>query len=156
MRPIRTFLWFDNQAEEAVNFYASIFKDFKIGSAARYGEAGPGEPGSVMTIEFEISGQSFVALNGGPEFEFTPAISFVVDCDTQEEVDHYWEKLGEGGEFSQCGWLTDKYGLSWQVVPVAMYELISGPDEASQRAMAAMLKMTKLEITPLRAAYEQK
>lgn len=156
MRPIRTFLWFDHQAEEAVNFYASIFTDFRIGSAARYGEAGPGEPDSVMTIEFEISGQSFVALNGGPVFEFTPAISFVVDCDTQEEVDYYWEKLGDGGEFNQCGWLTDKFGLSWQVVPVAMYELISGPDEASQRAMAAMLKMTKLEIAPLRAAYEQK
>jgi predicted 3-demethylubiquinone-9 3-methyltransferase (glyoxalase superfamily) len=156
MHPLKTFLWFDDQAEEAVTHYTGIFKNAKVYEVARYGESGPGLAGTVMTIEFEINGQRFVALNGGPVFSFNPSISFVVDCDTQEEIDYYWEKLGEGGEYSQCGWLMDKFGLSWQVVPVALYELTGGPDpEAAQRATEAMLKMSKLEIAGLRAAYEQ-
>jgi predicted 3-demethylubiquinone-9 3-methyltransferase (glyoxalase superfamily) len=154
MKTLKTFLWFDNQAEEAADFYLSIFEDAKIGTISRYGEAGPGEPGSVMTVDFEINGQVFVALNGGPEFTFNPSISFVVDCDSQAEVDYYWEKLGAGGEHGQCGWLTDKFGLSWQVVPVALYDLVSGSDAASQRAVKAMLEMSKLEIDKLKAVYE--
>ena len=155
MKKLRTFLWFDNQAEESARFYTSIFKDAKIGTVSRYGDAGPRPTGSVMTVDFELNGQAFVALNGGPEFSFNPSISFVVDCETQAEVDRYWDHLGEGGEHGQCGWLTDKFGLSWQVVPVVLYDLVSGPDPASQRAMAAMLKMGKLEIEELRKAYEQ-
>ena len=153
MRQIRTFLWFDNLAEEAVQFYTSVFENSKINSIARYGDAGPGETGTVMTIDFEINGSPFVALNGGPVFTFNPSISFVIDCDTQEEVDYYWEKLGEGGQYSQCGWLEDRYGVSWQVVPLVLYELVNGPDEASQRVMQAMLKMIKLEIEPLKRAH---
>ncbi len=156
MNKLRTFLWFDDQAEEAVDFYTSIFEDAKVGTVTRYGEAGPGEPGTVMTIDFELNGHPFVALNGGPVFEFSSAISFVIDCQDQAEVDHYWDRLGEGGEYSQCGWLTDKFGVTWQVVPVVLYELVGGSDEASQRATEAMLKMTKLEIAPLKAAYAQK
>ena len=155
MNKLRTFLWFDDQAEQAVDFYTSIFEDARVGTVTRYGEAGPGEPGTVMTIDFELNGHPFVALNGGPVFEFSSAISFVIDCHDQAEVDHYWDKLGEGGEHGQCGWLTDKFGITWQVVPVVLYELVGGSDEASHRATEAMLKMTKLEIAPLRAAYER-
>ncbi len=155
MNKLRTFLWFDDQAEEAVDFYTSIFEDARVGTVTRYGEAGPGEPGKVMTIGFELNGHPFVALNGGPMFEFSSAISFVIDCQDQSEVDHYWDRLGEDGEYGQCGWLTDKFGITWQVVPVVLYELVGGSDAASQRATEAMLKMTKLEIAPLKAAYER-
>ncbi len=157
MQKITPFLWFDDQAEEAVKFYTSIFKNSKIGKIARYDEAGEkaaGRPaGSVMTIEFQLEGQEFVALNGGPHFQFTEAVSFVVNCETQEEVDYYWEKLSEEGKEVQCGWLKDKYGLSWQIVPTILGELLSDKDAAkSQRVMQAMLKMVKLDIDKLKAA----
>src|SRR5579883_2496884 len=136
---ITPFLWFDNQAEEAVNFYTSIFKNSRILSVNRYGEAGPGPKGSVMTIAFELEGQKFTALNGGPVFKFTPAISFVVNCDTQEEVDNFWSRLSEGGKEIECGWLTDKYSLSWQIVPTALFKFLQDPDKAkAQRVMQAM------------------
>jgi predicted 3-demethylubiquinone-9 3-methyltransferase (glyoxalase superfamily) len=155
MQKISPFLWFDNQAEEAMNFYVSIFKNSKIGSVMRYGDAGPGPKGSVMTASFELEGQQFTALNGGPHFKFTEAISFVVSCETQEEVNELWDKLAEGGQTQQCGWLKDKFGLSWQIIPSALIELMSDPDpEKSQRAMEAMLQMTKIEIAELRQAYE--
>ena len=154
MQKITPFLWFDNNAEEAMNFYVSIFKDAKILSVARYGEAGPGPAGTVMTAEFQLFGQEFVALNGGPRFKFTEAISFVVNCGTQEEVDEYWEKLSEGGEKSRCGWLKDKFGLSWQVVPTILAELMGDKDpEKSKRVMQAMLQMDKIEIEPLKRAH---
>ncbi len=150
---ITPFLWFDNNAEEAVNFYISVFKNSRIGKTARYGEEAPGPKGTVMTISFELDGQEFIALNGGPLFKFTEAISFVVSCKTQEEVDYYWEKLSEGGQESMCGWLKDKYGLSWQVVPVVLPELLSGKDkEKAKRTMQAMLKMNKLDIKTLEQA----
>lgn len=156
MQKITPFLWFDNQAEEAVNFYTSVFKNSKILSFARYGEAGPGPAGAVMTANFELNGQEFVALNGGPVFKFTEAISFVVNCETQAEVDHYWEKLSEGGEKSRCGWLKDKFGLSWQIVPTVLGELMGDSDpERAKRVALAMLEMDKLDIGLLRAAYEQ-
>lgn len=155
MKQFRTFLWFDDQAEEAVQFYTSVFENSKIHSVTLYGDAGPGEIGSVMTVDFEMNGQSFVALNGGPHFTFNPSISFVIDCDSQAEVDYYWEKLCEGGKPGQCGWLEDKYGLSWQVVPAKLYELVNGSDAASQRAMQAMLEMNKLEIDKLQQAYDR-
>jgi predicted 3-demethylubiquinone-9 3-methyltransferase (glyoxalase superfamily) len=149
-----TCLWFDKDAEEAVNFYASIFKDTKIENVSRYGDAGPGQPGSVMTITFRLNGQQFMAINGGPVYSFTPAISFIVTCETQTEVDHYWYKLTEGGQEVQCGWLTDKYGLSWQIVPTALGELMSDPDpEKVRRVTEAMLKMVKLDIDGLEHAY---
>ena len=154
MQKIIPFLWFDTQAEEAVNFYTSVFKNSKIGATSRYGEAGPGPVGSVMIMEFEIDGQKFTALNGGPIFKFTPAISFFVNCTSQEEVDYYWEKLSEGGEKSQCGWLVDKYGISWQIVPTILGQLMSDPDaEKARRVTQAMLKMTKLDIAVLQQAY---
>lgn len=154
---ITPFLWFNDNAEEAVKFYTSIFKNSKIGKIARYDEAGEkaaGRPaGSVMTVEFQIEGQEFVALNGGPIFKFTEAISFVVNCETQEEVDYYWEKLSQGGKEVQCGWLKDKYGLSWQIVPTVLGELLSDKDAAkAQRVMQAMLKMVKLDIEKLKQA----
>ncbi len=153
MKTIDPFLWFDTQAEEAANFYTSLFPNSKILTVTRYGEAGPGEAGSVMTVDFELNGQEFVALNGGPRFKFTEAVSFLVNCETQEEVDDFWEKLSEGGEKGPCGWLKDKYGLSWQVVPTALGELLSDPDpEKSQRVMKAMLEMSKIEIEPLQRA----
>jgi predicted 3-demethylubiquinone-9 3-methyltransferase (glyoxalase superfamily) len=157
MQKITPFLWFDHQAEEAVNLYTSIFKNSKIGKIARYDEAGEkvaGRPaGSVMTVEFELEGQDFIALNGGPQFGFTEAISFVVNCETQAELDYYWEKLTAGGQEVQCGWLKDKFGLSWQVVPTVLGELLSSKDAAeSQRVMEAMLKMVKLDIKKLQAA----
>ncbi len=150
---ITPFLWFDGNAEEAVNFYTSIFKDSKIESINRYGEAGPGPSGTVMTIAFQLLGQDFVALNGGPEYKFSPAISFVVDCKTQQEIDEFWDKLSEGGEKVQCGWLTDKFGLSWQIVPSNLSELFESDDpEKSQRVMKAMLQMEKLDIKALQEA----
>jgi predicted 3-demethylubiquinone-9 3-methyltransferase (glyoxalase superfamily) len=156
MQKITPFLWFDDNAEEAVKFYSSIFKNSKIGKIARYDKAGR-PAGSVMTVEFQLEGQEFVALNGGPHFKFTEAISFVVNCETQEEVDYYWEKLSQGGKEVQCGWLKDKYGLSWQIVPTVLGELLSGKDAAkAQRVMQAMLKMVKLDIKKLKAAAKQK
>lgn len=154
MQKITPFLWFDNNAEEAMNFYVSIFKDAEILTVSRYGEGGPGPAGSVMTAEFRLFGQQFVALNGGPSFKFTEAISFVVNCESQEEVDNYWERLSEGGEKSRCGWLKDRFGLSWQVVPTILAELMSEPDpEKSKRVMQAMLKMDKIEVEPLKRAH---
>jgi predicted 3-demethylubiquinone-9 3-methyltransferase (glyoxalase superfamily) len=150
---INPFLWFDGQAEEAANFYVSIFPNSKIGSTSRYGEAGPGPKGSVMTVAFDLDGLSFTALNGGPMFKFTEAISLVVHCETQAEVDHYWDKLSAGGQQVQCGWLKDKYGLSWQIVPNALIELVQDKDPAkSQRVMAAMMQMKKIDIAGLKAA----
>jgi predicted 3-demethylubiquinone-9 3-methyltransferase (glyoxalase superfamily) len=161
IQKITPFLWFDNQAEEAVKFYTSIFKNSRIGKIARYDKAGEkvaGRPaGSVMTVEFQLEGQEFVALNGGPHFKFTEAISFVVNCKTQAEVDRFWRKLSAGGRKQQCGWLKDKYGLSWQIVPTVLGELMSGKDAAkSQRVMEAMLKMVKLDIKKLKDAYAGK
>ena len=156
MQKITPFLWFNDQAEEAMNFYTSIFKNSKIGSISRYGEGGPGQPGSVMTATFELDGQEFMALNGGPLFAFTEAISLFVNCETQAEVDELWEKLTEGGEESQCGWLKDKYGLSWQIVPSVLGELLNDPDaEKAGRVMNAMFQMKKIDIAGLRSAYEQ-
>jgi predicted 3-demethylubiquinone-9 3-methyltransferase (glyoxalase superfamily) len=160
-QPIIPCLWFDTQAEEAARFYTGIFKDSKIGTISRYGEAGHEvhrrPAGSVMTVEFELNGQPFTALNGGPHFKFNEAISFQIMCQTQEEVDHYWNKLGQGGDpnAQQCGWLKDKFGLSWQVVPTVLVELMSDPDrEKAGRAMEAMLKMKKIDIAELERAYE--
>lgn len=153
MQKITPFLWFDGKAEEATRFYTSIFKNSKMLSVSRYGEAGPGPKGSVMTVEFELEGEKFVALNGGPHYTFSPAISFVVNCETQQEVDHYWERLSEGGEKIQCGWLKDQYGLSWQIVPTVLPELLRDRDpERRKRVMEAMLKMIKLDIEQLKRA----
>lgn len=159
---ITPFLWFDNQAEEAVSFYISIFKNSKIMSVTHYGEEGAdasGRPkGTVMTVAFQLDGQEFVALNGGPHFKFTEAISFVVNCESQDEVDYYWENLSEGGDekAQQCGWLKDKYGLSWQIVPTVLNELLSDPDpDKSRRAMKAMLKMKKIDIEVLKQASDR-
>ena len=161
MQRITTFLWFDSQAEEAAKFYVTIFKNSRVNKIARYDEAGAkvsGRPaGSVMTVDFKLDGQEFVALNGGPSFPFTEAISLVVNCKTQAEVDHYWKKLSAGGKAVQCGWLKDKYGLSWQVVPTILNELVSGKDAAkARRVMEAMLKMVKLDIKKLKAAANGK
>ncbi|WP_446809345.1 VOC family protein [Methylomonas sp. 2BW1-5-20] len=156
MPKITPFLWFDDQAEEAMNFYLSIFKDSKVLSVNRYGDAGPGPKGSVMTASFELNGQVFTALNGGPVYQFSPAISFVVHCETQAEVDHYWQKLSEGGKEHQCAWLDDKFGVTWQIVPNALIELLSDPDPAKAgRVMQAMLQMTKIDIATLQRAYDQ-
>ena len=155
MQKITPFLWFDNNAEEAVNFYVSIFKNSKVLSITRYGEAGPGPAGTVLTAAFQLQGQEFIALNGGPQFKFTEAISFSVNCETQEEVDQYWEKLSEGGEKGRCGWLKDKYGLSWQVNPVVLGEMLQDEDpEKAKRVMEAMLQMDELDIETLKKAYE--
>jgi predicted 3-demethylubiquinone-9 3-methyltransferase (glyoxalase superfamily) len=149
------FLWFDNQAEAAVKFYTSIFKNSKIGAISRYGDAGPGPKGSVMTASFQLAGQEFVALNGGPIYQFTPAISLVVNCEAQEEVDHFWNKLLEGGEAQQCGWLKDKYGVSWQIVPTILMKLIQDQNaEKVKRVMQAMMQMVKPDIQRLKQAYE--
>jgi predicted 3-demethylubiquinone-9 3-methyltransferase (glyoxalase superfamily) len=157
MQKITPFLWFDNNAEEAMNFYLSIFKNSEVISVARYGDAGPGPKGTVMTAKFQLNGQEFVALNGGPHFKFTEAISFVVNCETQQEVDEFWEKLSEGGEESRCGWLKDKYGLSWQIVPTVLGELLQDKDPAkAKRVIEAMLQMNKIDIKKLKQAYEQK
>ena len=153
MQKITPFLWFDNQAEEAMNFYTSIFKNSRVLSVNRYGEAGPGPQGTVMSGSFQLEGQEFMALNGGPQFTFSPAISFFVNCETQAEVDDLWEKLSEGGETEQCGWLKDKFGLSWQIVPTVLGELLNDPDaEKSRRVMEAMLQMVKLDIAGLEQA----
>src|SRR6266404_507330 len=156
MQKITPFLWYDDKAEEAANFYVSIFKNSKVVSVARYGEAGPGPKGSAMTVAFELDGQKFVALNGGPHFKFTEAVSFVVNCTSQEEVDYFWEQLLEGGgKESQCGWLKDKYGLSWQVTPTILPELLQNKDpEKANRVMQAMLKMVKIDIETLKRAAE--
>ncbi len=156
MRKITPFLWFNDQAEEAVNFYTSVFKNSKIENISRFGDDVPGPKGKVMTISFQLDGQEFMALNGGPEFKFTEAISFFVDCKTQEEVDYYWEKLSEGGEKGPCGWLKDQYGLSWQIVPSILGELMNDPDPVkANRVTQAMLKMQKIDIAGLKRAYEQ-
>jgi predicted 3-demethylubiquinone-9 3-methyltransferase (glyoxalase superfamily) len=156
MRKITPFLWFDGKAEEAANFYTSVFKNAKILDVMRYGETGPGPKGTVMSVTFALDGQEFIALNGGPQFTFSPAISFFVGCETQEEVDEFWEKLSAGGEKNVCGWLKDKYGISWQIVPSVLGKLLQGPDaEKSKRVMKAMLKMTKLDIEALKQAYAQ-
>jgi predicted 3-demethylubiquinone-9 3-methyltransferase (glyoxalase superfamily) len=153
---LTTCLWFDGQAEEAMTFYLSMFKNSKAGSVTRYGEAGPGRKGSVMTATFQLFGQEFLALNGGPHYSFTPAISFVVNCETQQEVDELWKKLSEGGREDQCGWLTDKFGLSWQIVPTLLPKLLSDKDpKKSQNVMKAMLQMKKIDSKKLQKAYDQ-
>ncbi|GAA1884204.1 VOC family protein [Streptomyces durmitorensis] len=150
-------LWFDTQGEDAATFYVSVFPNSKITDVAHYGEAGPRPAGTVMTVEFELDGQPYLALNGGPEFTFDEAVSLTIDCADQEEVDHYWTKLSEGGQEGPCGWLKDKFGLSWQVAPADLGKLISDPDQArAQRAMAAMLGMKKIDVAALYAAADQK
>jgi len=161
MQKITPCLWFDGNAEEAVNFYTSIFRNSKVGSITRYGEAGAavsGRPkGTVMTVTFELGGQEFMALNGGPQFKFTEAISFMVHCETQEEADELWEKLSEGGEEGPCGWLKDKYGLSWQIVPTVLGEMMQDKDSKKvEKVMEALLRMNKIEIGGLKRAYEQR
>ena len=155
MHKITPFLWFDDKAEEAMNFYVSIFKNSKVGSVTRYGDAGPGPKGTVMSATFQLDGQDFFALNGGPLFKFTEAISFFVNCETQEEVDELWEKLTAGGGAPQrCGWLKDKYGLSWQIIPKVLGEMLGDKDpQKSQRVMQAMLQMNKIDIQRLKEAY---
>ena len=153
---ITTFLWFNGNAEEAANHYVSIFKDSKILSVARYGDAGPGPKGSVMTVQFQLEGQEFIALNGGPQFKFTEAISLLVNCDTQKEVDELWSKLSAGGEEGPCGWLKDKFGLSWQIVPSRLGKMIQDKDaKKAKRVMEAMLQMKKMDIARLEQAYSQ-
>ena len=153
MEKISPFLWYDTQAEEAANFYTSIFKNSEIKSVSRYGDAGPGPKGSVMTVAFTLNGQDFVALNGGPIFKFNESISFVINCDSQEEIDYYWDNLLKGGTPSQCGWLKDKFGLSWQVVPTILPKLFQSKDpEKSRRVMEAMMKMVKFDIKALEDA----
>jgi predicted 3-demethylubiquinone-9 3-methyltransferase (glyoxalase superfamily) len=156
MKTITPCLWFNTEAEDAANFYTSVFEDAKILDISRYGEAGPGQAGTVLTVSFELRGQEFVALNGGPEFTFSEAVSFQVSCESQDEVDRFWRALSEGGEEGPCGWLKDKYGLSWQIIPTILPELLSDPDpEKSQRAMAAMLSMHKIDIEELQRAAAQ-
>ena len=155
MQKITPFLWYDNNAEEAVSLYISVFKNSKITDITRYGDAGPGPKGSVMTIAFQLEGQDFIALNGGPMFKFTDAISLSVDCKTQREVDELWKKLSAGGQPGQCGWLKDKFGLSWQIVPSALVEMLQDQDaEKSNRVMQAMMQMRKIDVASLRRAYE--
>jgi len=155
MQKITPFLWFDSNAEEAANFYTSIFKNSKILNVARYGEAGPGPKGSAMTVTFQLEGQQFIALNGGPHYTFSPAISFFVNCETQAEVDEFWNKLSAGGKEVQCGWLQDKFGVSWQIIPNALMELMSDKDPVkSQRVFKAMLQMSKIDIAGLKRAYQ--
>jgi predicted 3-demethylubiquinone-9 3-methyltransferase (glyoxalase superfamily) len=157
MQKITPFLWFDGNAEEAMNFYTSIFKNSKIGRVSRYGEAGPGPKGTVMTATFELQGQQFMALNGGPGFKFNESISFFVNCQTQQEVDELWDKLSAGGEKSRCGWLKDKFGVSWQIIPTILGELLGDRDpEKSKRVMQAMLKMDKIDIAALKRAHAGK
>jgi predicted 3-demethylubiquinone-9 3-methyltransferase (glyoxalase superfamily) len=153
MQKITPFLWFDGNAEEAANFYISIFKNSKMGKISRYGDAGPGPKGSAMSVAFQIEGQEFFALNGGPQFKFTPAISFFVNCETQQEVDDLWEKLSAGGRTDRCGWLQDKFGLSWQIIPTVLGQLLGDKDpQRAKRAMQAMLQMTKIDIEKLQQA----
>ena len=155
MQKITPFLWFDGNAEEAANFYISIFKNSKMGKISRYGDAGPGPKGSAMSVTFQLEGQEFYALNGGPQFKFTPAISFFVNCETQQEVDDLWEKLSAGGRTDRCGWLQDKFGLSWQIIPTVLGQLLGDKDpQRAKRAMQAMLQMTKLDIKKLQQAAD--
>jgi predicted 3-demethylubiquinone-9 3-methyltransferase (glyoxalase superfamily) len=155
MQKITPFLWFDDQAEEAANYYVSVFKNSGINSVSRYAENTPGPAGKVMTVSFELDGQEFTALNGGPVFKINEAVSFYVHCADQAEVDHYWQKLSQGGESGQCGWLKDKFGVSWQIVPTILGELMSNPDpEKANRVVQAMLKMTKLDIEKLKMASQ--
>jgi predicted 3-demethylubiquinone-9 3-methyltransferase (glyoxalase superfamily) len=154
---ITTFLWFDKEAEEAAAHYTSIFKNSKILSVARYGDAGPGPKGAAMTVSFQLEGQEFIALNGGPHFKFTEAISLLVNCDTQQEVDELWSRLSAGGEESQCGWLKDRFGLSWQIIPTALFRLMQDPDpEKAKRVTEAMLQMKKIDIARLEQAHSTK
>jgi predicted 3-demethylubiquinone-9 3-methyltransferase (glyoxalase superfamily) len=155
MQKITPFLWFDDKAEEAMNFYVSIFRNSKVLSVTRFGDAGPGPKGAVMTASFELDGQPFTALNGGPQFPFTPAVSFVVNCETQQEVDQYWEKLTAGGGSPEpCGWLKDKYGLSWQIVPTALPQMLKDTDvQRSKRVMQALMQMKKIDVARLKQAY---
>jgi predicted 3-demethylubiquinone-9 3-methyltransferase (glyoxalase superfamily) len=156
MQTITPFLWFDDKAEEAAQFYTSIFPNSTIGEVRRYGDAGPGPKGSAMSVSFNLDGQDFIALNGGPHYSFTPAVSFFVNCETQAEVDRLWDSLCDGGKPLRCGWLTDRYGLSWQIVPSALGRLLGDPDPAkSRRVMAAMMQMIKLDADALQRAYEQ-
>lgn len=156
MQKITPFLWFDDNAKDAAEFYTSIFPNSQIVSTSCYGEAGPGRAGTVMTVNFQLAGQEFIALNGGPMYKFTEAISFSVSCETQEEVDEFWEKLSDGGEKGPCGWLKDKYGLSWQIVPSVLEEMLNDPDPVrAQSAMKAMLQMSKIDIGRLEQAREQ-
>ena len=155
MERITPCLWFDTGGEEAARFYVSVFPSSRIVDVTHYGSAGPRPAGTVMTVEFELNGQSFIALNGGPEFTFSEAVSFQVDCETQEEVDFYWERLGEGGEEGPCGWLKDRFGLSWQIVPTALRRLLADPDaDKAQRVMAAMLEMRKIDVEALERAAQ--
>jgi predicted 3-demethylubiquinone-9 3-methyltransferase (glyoxalase superfamily) len=155
MQKVVTYLWFDNQAEEAANFYTSLFEDSKVTNVTRYGDAGPGVPGSVIIVHFQLAGQEYIALNGGPQYKFTEAISLFVNCETQEEVDRLWSALtADGGEEQPCGWLKDRYGLSWQIIPTALPGLLSDPDPAkAKRVMEAMFTMTKIDTAALEAAY---
>ena len=152
MRSITPFLWYDTQAEEAARFYTSIFPNSRIVAVTRYGDTGPGPAGAVMTAVFELDGRQFMALNGGPQFTFTPATSFVVTCETQTEIDHYWDKLSAGGRKDRCGWVVDKFGLSWQVVPAVLNTLVQRDPRAANRVMAALMQMDKLDIAKLEAA----
>jgi predicted 3-demethylubiquinone-9 3-methyltransferase (glyoxalase superfamily) len=156
MNRFTTFLWFDGQAEQAVAFYLSVFPNAKAGRVLRWGDVGPGPKGSVLTMEFELFGQQFTAMNGGPEYKFTPAVSFMIPCETQQEVDRYWDKLlADGGQPSACGWLTDKFGVSWQVTPVVLPQMLMDKDQAkANRVMEAMMKMVKLDIATLKKAYD--
>ncbi len=157
MQKVTPFLWFDGRAEEAATFYTSVFKNSQTGKVIRSGERGPGQKETVTIVTFQIDGQEFIALNGGPQFKFSPAISFVVNCETQKEVDDFWEKLSEGGEKRQCGWLQDKFGISWQIVPTALPRLMSDPDrEKTGRVMQALMQMTKIDIKQLEDAFQGK
>lgn len=156
MHRITPFLWFDSQAEEAMNFYVSIFKNSRVGNVTRYGDAGPGPKGTVMSATFQLEGQDFMALNGGPHFHFTPAISMFVNCETQEEVDELWEKLSAGGKKDRCGWITDKFGLSWQIIPSALGRLMGDKNPAKANSvMKAMLQMSKIDVKLLQEAYDR-
>ena len=156
MQKITPFLWFDDKAEEAANFYVSIFKNSRVGRVTRYGEGAPGPKGKVMSVTFELDGQEFYALNGGPRFSFTPAISFFVNCETQQEVDELWRNLSAGGEESRCGWLKDKYGLSWQIIPSVLGRMVQDKDsKKAKRVMEAMLQMGKIDINRLQQAYDK-
>ena len=155
MQKITPFLWFNGKAEEAMNFYVSVFKNSKVLGVTRYGDAGPGPKGTVMTANFQLNGQEFVALNGGPQFTFSPAISFVAHCETQQEVDELWGKLSEGGREDQCGWVTDRYGVTWQVIPAALIQMLNDKDaRKSKSVMQAMLRMKKIDIPTLKQAYD--
>ncbi|MCK6449509.1 MAG: VOC family protein [Alphaproteobacteria bacterium] len=156
MQKIAPCLWFDGKAEEAANFYVSIFRDAKVGDVMRFGEAGPGPKGSVLSVTFQLEGQEFIALNGGPQFAFTPAISLFVKCETQDEVDDLWRRLSEGGQTQRCAWLTDKYGVSWQIVPTVLGRMLADRNPArSKRVMEAMLAMDKIDIAALERAYDR-